>query len=68
MYIIKKDGLYLMGYRYTGIEEMLEEGKVSDVLTAMWGNNKRDARLFESKTFAMTLTEMFGGEIIKTPI
>lgn len=63
MYIIKKDGLYLIGYQSMGIQEILAEGKLSDILTAIWSNNKKDAHLFESVTLALTLADMFGGEV-----
>ena len=68
MYIVRKDGLYLIGYQSMGIQEILVEGKLSDILTAIWSNSKKDAHLFDSRALAVTLADMLGGEVKKVDV
>lgn len=65
MYIIKKDGMYLMGYRPSGLTEYDKTGKPVEVFTGIWGGSKRDAKLFENKSFAESFAGMIGGEVIQ---
>ena len=48
MYVIKKDGLYLMNYMYNGIREMVNGEELTDVPTAIYCNNIKDAQLYGS--------------------
>lgn len=65
MYIIKKDGMYLMGYRPSGLTEYDKHGNRTPVYTGIWGNNKLDAMPFDNTSFAVTFAGMIGGEVIK---
>jgi len=61
MYIVKKDGLYLMNYINAGIHEMDSDGVYKDMLTGIYSPDIKDAMLIESKLIA----ERLGGEMIK---
>lgn len=60
MYIVKKDGLYLMNYINAGINEMDSDGVYKDMLTGIYSSNIKDAMPIESKLIA----ERLGGEVI----
>lgn len=59
MYIVKKDGLYLIGYQDMGVAEYVS-GEYRKIPTGIYGERKTDAIKLDSKAFA----ELFGGEII----
>ena len=63
MYIIKKDDLYLMGYRDTGIKETDSQGKYRSFLTGVYSPNRQDAITVENKALA----ELLGGVAIRIP-
>jgi len=63
MYIIKKDGLYLMGYRDTGIKETDSQGNYRSFLTGVYSPNRQDAMTVENKAIA----DLLGGEAIRIP-
>ena len=56
MYIIMKDGLYLLGYQNTGIMEQDSTGIIVPVLTGIYSTKKRDAMLVENKYIANQLS------------
>lgn len=61
MYVIKKDGLYLMNYMYNGIREIVNGEELMDVPTAIYSDNIRDAQLVEHAEIA----KIVGGVAIK---
>ena len=65
MYIIKKGGMYLMGYQPSGLTEYDKNGKPQEVYTCIWGSNKRDAIPIENKAFAEVFSGMIDGQVIK---
>lgn len=65
MYIIKKDGLYLMGYKPSGLTEYDKNGKPQEVYTGIWGTDKHDAIPFDNKAFVEIFAGMIGGQVIK---
>ena len=52
VYVIHKDGLYLLSYRVSGIKEFDGSGKLADVYTCVWGTGRKGARAFQHKTAA----------------
>lgn len=67
MYLIQKDGLWLLGFQPSTIREFVN-GKLMNIYTGLWGSNKRDARIFDNKTTAETYADMVGGEVIEVVI
>lgn len=65
MYIIKKDGMYLMGYRPSGLTEYDKHGNPTPVYTGIWCSNRRDAKVFDNESFAKTFAGMISGEVLK---
>lgn len=63
MYIIKKDDLYLMGYRDTGIKETDSQGNYRSFLTGVYSPNRQDALTVENKAIA----DLLGGVAIRIP-
>lgn len=61
MYIVKKDGLYLMGYMNMGITEYDSRGAYRSVYTGVYSSNRRDAMPVENRTIA----EMLGDEVMR---
>ena len=59
MYIVKKDGLYLIGYQDMGVAEYVF-GEYRKILTGLYGERRKDAIVLDSRAFA----ELFGGEVI----
>jgi len=55
MYIIKKDGLYLMAYQYNGIREFDAKGNYTDIPTGYYSADRRDAQVFDNTALADTL-------------
>ena len=55
MYIIVKDGLYLMEVRNLGIREVNAQGVFADVQTGIYTADRRDAKVFESGYLAQVL-------------
>jgi hypothetical protein len=46
------------------LTEYDKNGKPVPVYTGIWGNNKRDAKVFDNKSFAETFADMIVGEVI----
>lgn len=63
MYLIRKDGLWLLGFQPSGIREFVN-GTLKEVLTAIWGNDIRDAKPYEHEQTARAYAKLFGGEVI----
>ena len=63
MYIIKKNDLYLMGYRDTSIKETDSQGNFRSFLTGIYRPNKQDAMTVENKAIA----DLLGGVAIRIP-
>ena len=55
MYIVIKDGMYLMNYRNFGIQEFDVNGEFGSVLTGLYSTDRRDAMLVEQKSIADAL-------------
>ena len=64
MYVIQKDGLYLMGIYPMGIKEFMPNGKLEDVGTCIWGNDITAAKSFEHISSAKQYAKKHGGEVI----
>ena len=64
MYLIRKDGLWLLGFRASGIRELVN-GKLTEVMTCIWGNDLSAAKGYEGKAQAKSHADLFGGEVIQ---
>lgn len=65
MYIIKKDGMYLIGYHPSGLTEYDRDGRPQQVFTCVWSNNKHDAMPFDNRAFAEVFSDMIDGQVIQ---
>ena len=63
MYLIRKDGLWLMGFGATGVREFVG-GKLKDVYTCVWGDDARAAKAYEHRLQANSHADLFGGEVV----
>lgn len=61
MFVIKKDGLYLVNYQYMGIREMDMDGKYANIPTGVYSSNIRDAMAFKDGQMAIKV----GGKAVK---
>ena len=55
MYIVTKDGMYLMSYQDFGIREIDKTGEYKTMLTGLYSTRRKDAMLVESKAIADAL-------------
>lgn len=67
MYLIRKDGLWLLGYKASGIREFVN-GQLTEVFTCIWGNDISAAKGYEHEAQAKTYADLFGGEVILVPL
>ena len=65
MYILSKDGLWLLAYQTSGHKEIIGDGSLVDVPTCLWGGNGRDAMTFESLYLAEHIAKIVGAQIFK---
>ena len=68
MWLIKRDGLYLMGYQPSGCREIMGNGKMTDILTGAWGSSIRDAKPFDNSYVALAIAENLGGYIVEVSV
>ena len=55
MYIVKKDGLYLMNYMFMGVMGIDNNGNLKSIPTGYYSSRRRDAMIVESKEIANAL-------------
>lgn len=67
MYLIRKDGLWLLGYKASGIREFVN-GQLTEVLTCIWGNDISAAKGYEHEVQAKVYADLFGGDVILVPL
>lgn len=60
MYIVEKDGLYMVSYINSGIKEIDSDGVYKEMLTGVYSPNIKDAMKVDSKLIA----ERLGGNAI----
>ena len=62
MYLIRKDGLWLLGFQPRGIREFVN-GTLTEVYTAIWGSDIHDAKGYEYEEQARAYADLFGGDV-----
>lgn len=67
MYMIRKDGLWLLGYKASGIKEFVK-GVLTEVYTCVWGSDTHDAKGYEFEVQAQIYADLFGGEVVFVPV
>lgn len=67
MYLIRKDGLWLLGFKPSSIREFVD-GKLTDVLTCIWGNDISAAKAYQHEVQAKVYADLFGGDVILVPL
>lgn len=55
MYIVKKDGLYLMNYMFMGVRGIDNDGNLKSIPTGCYSSRRRDAMIVESREIANAL-------------
>lgn len=63
MYLIRKEGLWLIGHRPSEIKEFVN-GQLADVQTAIWGSDRRDAKTYAVRASAAYRADLLGGEVV----
>lgn len=61
MYIVKKDGLYLMNYMFMGVKAIDNDGNLKSIPTGYYSSRRQDAMAVERREIANAL----GDTIIK---
>lgn len=65
VYVVRKDGLYLISYRKSDIREFDKYGKMTDVYTGVYGDSRKGAKAFTHKAMALEVMRMIGGDAIE---
>lgn len=72
IYLVRKDGRtkggnvlpWLVGCGFTGVKELMADGKHHDVYTCVWGMRDRDAKVFAEKADAQRVVKALGNCIV----
>lgn len=64
MWIIRKDGLWLMGTKASGIREFMKDGELHNVPTCIYSARLQDAKIFDDEAKARALALLIGGEVL----
>ena len=64
MWLIRKDGMWLMGYQASGIREFLGNGHLASVPTCIYSAKLQDAMPFEDETMARNLAQLLGADLM----
>jgi len=65
VYVIRKDGMYLIGYSLSSIKEFDSHGNLMPVYTCVWGDRRTGAKAFNSKARANEVRRMIGGDDVE---
>ena len=65
VYVIRKDGMYLIGYSLSSIKEFDSHGNLMPVYTCVWGDRRKGAKAFNSKARANEVRKMIGADDIE---
>ena len=65
MFMIQKDGLWLMGCQPSGRMEVIGDGRLADVPVCMWGEHMYEAIRFDDRNLADRIAKVIGAEVIK---
>lgn len=63
-YMIRKDGLWLIGYQASGIKEYLGDGRLVNVPTCIYGDRRDDAMTFDEEYKARNLAQLLGADLM----
>lgn len=59
-----KDAPWLIGYRNSGLTEIVADGTRQPVYTCLWGCRMRDAMPFEDEALARSMAKRIGGCVV----
>ena len=65
MYILFKDGLWLMAYQPSGHMEIIGDGTLEDVPMCLWGKHICDAMTFDNRDLAAHIAKIVGAVTMK---
>lgn len=65
VYVVRKDGLYLISYRKSGIREFDSHGKLTDVYTGVYGESGKGVKVFKQKAMALEVMRMISGDAVE---
>lgn len=64
LFLIRQDSgdrLWLLNYTPSGCKEYLNDGKLTEFYTCLWGNRREDARQFITEVTAKAVAKIIGG-------
>lgn len=65
VYVVRKGTDYLLNYANSGIKELDRDGRLSPVLTCLWGDSISDAMVFDAKSAADTIRKSVGANRVE---
>ena len=65
MFLVMKDGLWLMGYQPSGHKEIIGDGTIADVPMCIWCERSRDAVRIEDAALATRIATIVGAVVIR---
>ena len=66
MYLVTKDGLWLMNWQPSGHMEVVADGPMVDVPICLWGEDIHDAKGFEERSTAAFIAKVVGATLMNT--
>jgi hypothetical protein len=66
VYVVRKDGLYLMSYRKSDIREFDKNGHIANVYTGVYVEGKKGARMFTNMNKVMELKRLIDGDAVES--
>lgn len=64
VYVVRKNGLYLLSYQLSEIREFDSTGALADVYTCLWGNSRQGAKAFQSRATALYMMKAVDGDAV----
>lgn len=65
VYVVRKDGLYLISYQKSDIREFNNNGILADVYTDVYGENRNGAKAFEHSAMAEEVMRLIDGDAVE---
>ena len=59
-----KDAPWLLNYKYSGVKEFMDDGRLREVFTCVWGSRQQDARVFKNEDEARRMASSIGNCIV----
>ena len=63
IYAVRKDGYWMMNYKFMGLKENVAGKGMQDIPVCLWGESVKDALLLDYQATAEKIAEAVGGKV-----